>query len=502
LARSASTFFCDAECRLRQLGLNSPSHVLQRTDAASAAQRVSGHGHRFVYREPRTANAKAGRPAMSTTSLKPMQRSRRASTATPACIDLAIVGAGPYGLSIAAHLRDPRRSMRVFGSPMSSWRQQMPHGMLLKSEGFASNLSAPGEGFTLADYGAEQQLPYLGVGWPVPLSSFVGYGMEFQRRYVPDLEDSNIESLRSTEDGFELRTSMGESLRARRVVIAVGLSHFAFQPVEFGGISDRDGGGPISHSSQQVDPTRFRGQRVAVVGAGASALEWAALLHEAGAEVVVLARRRIIDFHLPPDGPRSLARRLLNPNSGLGPGWRSRLYADAPLLFHTLPERLRLRIVGSHLGPAPGWFVRDRVVGRVPIHLGVRIDELRLREGRPEIAYRRADGSREQLTVDQVITATGYRPALSRLAFIEDALRLQLRRLNDTPMLDRGFESSVRGLHFVGPIAANSFGPLVRFAYGADFTARRLARQFAVSRAGSDVRLRSASLDISGQEHC
>lgn len=438
----------------------------------------------------------------STSSLEPTQRHRRACAATPACVDLAIVGAGPYGLSIAAHLRDPRRSMRVFGSPMSSWRQQMPHGMLLKSDGFASNLSAPGEGFTLADYGAEQQLPYRDVGWPVPLSSFVGYGMEFQRRYVPELEDSNIDSLRRIADGFELRTSLGEALRARRVVIAVGLSHFAFQPVDFGGMGRRDGGGPISHSSQQVDPTRFRGQRVAVIGAGASALEWAALLHEAQAEVVVLARRHAIDFHLPPDEPRSLVRRLQHPQSGLGPGWRSRLYTDAPLLFHALPERLRLRIVGSHLGPAAGWFVRDRVVGRVPIHLGVTIDELRVREGRPQIAYRRADGSREQLTVDQVIMATGYRPALSRLAFIDEALRQQLRRLDDTPILDRGFESSVRGLHFVGPIAANSFGPLLRFAYGADFTARRFARQLAVSRAGSDSRLRSASFDMSGREHC
>jgi cation diffusion facilitator CzcD-associated flavoprotein CzcO len=60
--------------------------------------------------------------------------------------DVAIIGAGPYGLSVAAHLRSRGREPRVFGDPMKLWRMQMPKGMRLTSEGFASRFesSIPG----------------------------------------------------------------------------------------------------------------------------------------------------------------------------------------------------------------------------------------------------------------------------------------------------------------------------------------------------------------------
>lgn len=56
---------------------------------------------------------------------------------------VAIIGAGPYGLSIAAHLRAYGIPFRIFGAPLDSWRRHMPVGMMLKSDGFASSLSAP-----------------------------------------------------------------------------------------------------------------------------------------------------------------------------------------------------------------------------------------------------------------------------------------------------------------------------------------------------------------------
>ena len=58
-------------------------------------------------------------------------------------VAVVVIGAGPYGLSIATHLRAQQLSFRIFGEPMASWRHHMPQGMSLKSEGFASDLYDP-----------------------------------------------------------------------------------------------------------------------------------------------------------------------------------------------------------------------------------------------------------------------------------------------------------------------------------------------------------------------
>src|SRR5580704_12695153 len=94
---------------------------------------------------------------------------------------VAIIGAGPYGLSIAAHLKACGVDFRIFGSPMHTWTTQMPEGMRLKSEGFASSLYAPDSAFTLRDYCREQCIPYADLGLPVPLETFVAYGLRFQK---------------------------------------------------------------------------------------------------------------------------------------------------------------------------------------------------------------------------------------------------------------------------------------------------------------------------------
>ena len=131
-----------------------------------------------------------------------------------AVVDIAIIGAGPYGLSLAAHLGRTRRSYRIFGEPMRFWSRHMPRGMRLKSEGFASNLYDPKSEFTLEHYCKENGIPYAHVGLPVPLETFVAYGREFQRRYVPELEQVDVETLVERSPGFELTTAAGEIGRA------------------------------------------------------------------------------------------------------------------------------------------------------------------------------------------------------------------------------------------------------------------------------------------------
>jgi hypothetical protein len=202
-------------------------------------------------------------------------------------------------------------------------------------------------------------------------------------------------------------------------------------------------------------------------------------LQEAGAETHLIARRAAIAFHEPSFEPRPLIQRVLMPRSGLGLGWRSRLCTDAPLLFHSMPSELRRRAVQRHLGPAPGWFAKSRFVGRVASHMGTRMRQVSMRGEKISLTFTRQDGSDAELEFDHVIAATGYRVNLQRLQFLHPDLRKQMATVEDVPILDRNFQTSVPGLFFVGLASSNSFGPLCRFAYGAKITAKRLSRHLA-----------------------
>jgi thioredoxin reductase len=386
-------------------------------------------------------------------------------------MDIAIIGAGPYGLSLAAHLRDSKRQVRIFGSPMHSWAHHMPQGMHLKSEGFASNLYEPAAKFTLETYCAEHAIPYADIGLPVAIETFIAYGREFQRRYVPQVEDVQITSLVQSGQHFELTTASGEIARARQVVVAAGIVKFAYMPPLLRSLP----ASMVSHSSQHSDLSGFKGRKVAVLGAGASALDIAALLLQAGAQVELVARTETLQFHNAPNEPRPLFERIRAPRSGLGIGWRSRMCTDIPLVFHAMPESLRIRVVARHLGPAPCWFVRDAVANRLPTHLGATLAGARAEGGRVHLTLSQTGGDGKQLDVDHVIAATGYKPDVSRLTFMDQALQSRVQRAGEAPILNRSFESSVPGLYFVGAAAANSFGPLLRFAFGARFAAERLS---------------------------
>jgi thioredoxin reductase len=392
---------------------------------------------------------------------------------------VVIVGAGPYGLSLAAHLRALGVDLAIFGKPMEMWRKRMPNGMHLKSEGFASCLSDPDGSFTLKTYCRERGIPYADSGVPVSLETFTEYGLAFQQRFVPDLDERNVDQIAPVADGFEVRLSDGELVYAKRVVVAVGVNHYAYVPP----VLSRLPGDFVSHTSSLHDLGHFNGRNVAVIGAGASAVDTAALLHLAGARTYLVTRAPHVDFLTPPsDAPRTLLQRIRYPESGLGTSWKGRLLEDFPVLFRRLPEAVRLNIVRTYLGPAPCWFTRNLIVGKVDPIVGVSLDGAEIHASKVRLHLSRTDGSKQDLDVDHVIAGTGYRVDLDRLTFLAPQLRAAIRTSHGAPVLSRNFEASVPGLFFVGLSAANTFGPLLRFVHGAKFVARRISAHVARTR--------------------
>jgi thioredoxin reductase len=399
--------------------------------------------------------------------------------------DVAIIGAGPYGLSIAAHLKAQRVNFRIFGHPMHTWLSHMPKGMRLKSEGFASCLYDPGSTFTLEAYCKEKGIPYADIGLPVPLEVFASYGLEFQRRFVPELEHNLVTSLRRSAEGFRLGLDDGRSLIARRVVMAVGLTHYENMPPMLVALGENF----ATHSARHNTVDQFKGREVIVVGAGASALDLAALLHQAGAKVQVVARKPVIRFHDPPDNLKpSLLDRLRTPITGIGPGWKLFWCANAPLIFRKMPQGFRFEKVRTVLGPAPCWFIKEQVVGKIPLNVDMRLTDAKVQNGRVSLQLTDSRGNQNTLAADHVIAATGYKVDLRRLTFMDSDLQSAILSAEQTPVLSSNFESSVPGLYFVGTSAANTFGPLLRFAFGAGFTAGRLSKHLAKS---ADPALRS-----------
>lgn len=388
--------------------------------------------------------------------------------------DVAIVGAGPYGLTIAAHLRAAGVSVRIFGSPMLTWREHMPDGMLLKADGFASNLADPDGAFTLERYCRSAGIPYHDWRAPVRLETFREYGLAFQQRFVPELEDTQVEKIERRAPGFRLELDDGREAVARQVVLAVGISHFHVLPAVLMHLPAQF----VTHSSAHANVDRFHGRAVTVIGAGASAIDLAVLLKDRGANVVLIARRASLRFNDPPLPRRSPWTRLRHPSSTIGPGWKPLFYTKAPGLFYRLPATVRRRLFKGFLGPAAGWPMKDRFIGRIPARLEQHIEKAEIRQERVWLLLSGPGGWTEHVA-DHVIAATGYQVDLRRLTFLSAEILSGIRMSDHAPRLSPYFETSVPGLYLVGMASRNCFGPVMQFSCGASWTAKRITRRLA-----------------------
>lgn len=388
--------------------------------------------------------------------------------------DVAVIGAGPYGLSVSAHLAGRGVRHEIFGAPMDTWRSHMPAGMFLKSEGFASNLSDPAGEHTLERYCDESGIEYGRIAVPIALETFSGYGLWFQRRAVPELDTRLVGGLAAVDGGFELTLDDGATLVARRVVVATGVQPQAYTPPELDGLS----AGAVLHTYDQSDAATPAG-RCVVLGAGQSALEAAALANEGGREVTLVARCGRLEWLSKPGGrDRPLRKRLQYPESGLGEGRAQWAYSNLPLVFHRMREEWRLEKARTVLGPAGAWWLRPRIEGEVDLRLGRTLVGARAEDGEAVLSLRGPAGE-EEVAADQVVAGTGYGFSLERLAFLSAELRGGIETVAGAPALSRSFESSVPGLYFAGFLATPSFGPLMRFVFGARFAALRVAGRLA-----------------------
>ena len=396
-------------------------------------------------------------------------------------LEVAIIGAGPHGLSAAVHLRRAGVAAHVFGVPMSFWRG-MPKGMRLRSNMSATNMIEPAGPFSLASYMAEIGERF---GHPVSLSRFVDYGTWVQRTAVPDVDARMVTHVTRSGGGFALTLDDGAQVTARRVVVACGIAAFENMPGGFNHLPAE----LVSHTGHHDDLARFAGKRVAVVGAGQSAFESSVLMSERGADVEVIARGPEIVWLRSWSPIHFMGRlgRIVYAPTDVGPLWYSRLVAT-PTLFTRLPRDTQDKIAHRSIRPACSYFVKVRVDG---MSLTTATEVTNAQVAREGLELTLSDGTTRH--VDHLMFGTGYKVDVMRYPFLAETLVADIQRVGGYPTLRRGFESRVPGLHFLGAPAARSFGPIMRFVSGSWYGGTRLAQAVAREREGRTLRTRNVS---------
>ncbi|HET6694012.1 MAG TPA: NAD(P)-binding domain-containing protein [Pedococcus sp.] len=388
-------------------------------------------------------------------------------------VEVVVIGAGPHGLAAAAKLRRAGIEHHVLGDPMSFWRT-MPHGMLLRSNWTATSIAEYDGPLSLESYrdrsGRDLRLP-------LPLQDFLDYGGWVQQQVVPEPDTRRVVQVGRTSDDFLLRLGDGDILSARRVVVAAGIADFVRMPE----VARDLPGHLVSHTSQHRDLSRFRDRAVVVVGLGQSALESAALMHEAGASVEVIGRKQQITWLHGGKYHRKLGRfvPLFYAPTDVGPLGLSRVVA-APDLFRRLPRTVQDPLAYRSIRPAAAAWLGPRLA-EVPVTTGRRVTRLTARE--ETVVVELDDGSRRE--VDHVVFGTGYQVDVARYPFLQPDLVARVRRRQGYPLLTGGMESSVPGLHFLGAPASWSFGPTMRFVAGGWFGSERLVRGISGERGAS-----------------
>jgi thioredoxin reductase len=400
----------------------------------------------------------------------------------------AVVGAGPYGLAVASHLRAAGFDVYIFGKVMDFWDSQMPKGMLLRSPWDGSHIADPEQQLTLDRY---EESCGTTIPRRMPMEEFVRYGKWFQDRALPDLDSRLVTVVERAYGGFRLTLDDGDQVWADGVVIAAGIGSFPNIPAPMSALPAE----LVSHTSAPAnrDLARFAGRHVIVVGAGQSAVESAALLREAGARVEVLARQPALRWLKVRPWLERLIDCRVNPFKApgkIGPVGINWLI-EHPFLFTLFPRGMQDRMAYRAIRPAASGWLRPRFEG-VAVSPGREVVAAETSGGKVQL--RLNDGTDRE--ADHVLLGTGYKVCLARYGFLPPDLREAVRTADGYPVLNRCFESSVPGLYFVGATAARSFGPLCRFVAGTRFTAVTLTNFVRKKPAPRTLALAGGTMDL------
>jgi len=382
--------------------------------------------------------------------------------------DVVVMGAGPYGLSVSAHLQACGLKVATFGKPIYFWRNHMPQGMLLRSVRSATNLSDPGKKYTIKHYFAQKGLK---TSDPLPIETFIDYGLWFQKNAVPNLDETYIANIERNDNHFLVTLEDGRVVESKAVVMAPGLHYYFHCPSEYEHIPTS----LVSHSADLVDLSTFAGKRVAVIGSGQGALESAALLHENAATVSLICRRPIEWLTGNPANTPAWINTLLNPPAALGNGWKNLMLETFPYVWHHMSPERRYRTFDHHHGPKGARWLKPRVIGQFPIKEQVQVTKIEAVNDLARLTL--SDG--EILEVDHIILGTGYRTDVNRLPMLDASLRKAIQVDEGFPVLNPWFESSIPGLYFVGYSSLRSFGAFYRFVAGVGAAARRVSKAIA-----------------------
>jgi FAD-dependent urate hydroxylase len=386
--------------------------------------------------------------------------------------DVLVIGAGPFGLFISAHLRGLGVDHAVVGRPMDTWKAHCPPGMKLRSEPYGSDMASPQSGHDVEAFCRLRGLDYVDRLGPLSVERFLDYADWYTEQLVPDVIDHTVTDVSPAGGGFRVTFADAEPVTARRVVVATGVLPFATMPAELSGLP----ADLVSHTADHHDLGRFAGRRVAVLGGGQSALETAALLHEAGADVQVIMRRPAISWLDPNPERISGLGHVRRPVNKLCEGWHCAFW-NSPAAFRRLPQDMRITKARSVLGPAGAWWLKDRVEGVIDV---LTAHQLRGATADGSGVRLLVDGpERSTVDADHVIAGTGFRIDIARLPFLPEALRAGITTLNNYPVVTRAGESTVPGLYFAGAVASVSLGPSVRFIAGTHTSVRQLTRSLA-----------------------
>ena len=375
--------------------------------------------------------------------------------------DAVVVGAGPYGLSAAAHLQARGLSIAIFGRPMSFWREHMPEGMRMRSYWWATNLSDPDKQYDLKHYaqtvGAFERDQFK-------LDTVINYGMWFQKHAVPAVDETYVTEVVNEDGHFRITLADGRVVQSATVVMAVGLEYYAYRPSEYAQLPAE----LVSHATDYGKLDGLASKRVIVVGGGQSAFEMAALLHEKGSSVDLVVRRPVRWVREQNPKMPAVLRQLRAPKAGMGVGWSNLILEKYPYFFQLWPQNYKDHYLLTRNMSAASTWLQERTVGKVHIHDNVHVE--RVEHTGNAVLLSLSNG--ETLEADHVILATGYQADVRQISFLHKDIIDKIQTYMGYPILRKHFESSVPGLYFLGFSAQRSFGPLYRFVVGVEPSAR------------------------------